>query len=226
MSRVREVAGGGRAVEIEPERLAGWLGRFGERHGGIAHTVLEPHRVRVRAEDGELVSLDVPYGPLEGVVGQQTHEGLVAQPLLAHVLRPRRIGLMLVRLGGHSMGIAHDGRVLASTTDRRLVHGRNKAGGWSQHRFARRREGQARQALQAAAQDAARLLLPHVDELDAVVLGGDRQALDVLRSQPRLAGLFAMAQPRVLDVPEPRSAVLADAARRARCVEAVLSSPS
>jgi hypothetical protein len=218
------VAGGGRAVEVEPERLAGWLRRFGERHGGVAATLLDPHHVWVGAEDGEQASIDVPYGPLEGVRAQE-HEGLAVEPLLAHVLRPRHIGLMLVRLGGHSIGIAHDGRILASTTDSRLVHGRNKAGGWSQQRFARRREGQARQALHAAAQDAARLLLPHADQLDAVVLGGDRQALEVLRADSRLARLFAMAQPRVLDVPEPRSAVLAAAARRSRCVEVVVTQP-
>ena len=39
----------------------------------------------------------------------------------------------------------------------RLVHGRSAAGGWSQHRFARRREKQANEALSAAA-DAAVLI--------------------------------------------------------------------
>ena len=47
-------------------------------------------------------------------------------------------------------------------------------------------------------------------------------ALDELRADPRLAALFTLAQPRVLDVPEPRRAVLTDAARRARCAEIVV----
>jgi hypothetical protein len=66
------------------------------------------------------------------------------------------------------------------------------------------------------------VLAPEVDSLDAVVLGGDRQALDVLRADRRLAGVFALAGERVLDVAEPRRAVLDEAAERARAVEVVV----
>ena len=48
------------------------------------------------------------------------------------------------------------------------------------------------------------------------MLGGDAAALDDLRADRRLAALLARAEPRVLDVPEPRRAVLDEAARRAR----------
>ena len=34
MSRVRPVPGG-RAVEVEPERVEGWIGRFADRHGAV-----------------------------------------------------------------------------------------------------------------------------------------------------------------------------------------------
>jgi hypothetical protein len=215
MSRVRAVSGGGRAVEVEPERLDGWFSRFGERHGGIARTVVEPSRVRVEAVDGSRAEVSVSFGELTDV-GEWP--GLAVAGLVAHVLVPRRIGLLLVRLGGHSIGIAQDGVVLSSTTDSRQVHGRNKAGGWSQHRFARRREGQARIALEAAASDAVRVLVPALPSLDAVALGGDRQALDVLRADRRLDDVFALAATRVLDVAEPRRAVLDEAALRARAV--------
>src|SRR5437879_4801027 len=83
-----------------------------------------------------------------------------------------------------------------------------RAGGWSQQRVARRRAGRAREALRAAADDAVRVLVPRLPELVAVVLGGDRRALDILRADQRLAGVFALARPRVLDVPEPRRTVL------------------
>ncbi|WNV84295.1 acVLRF1 family peptidyl-tRNA hydrolase [Umezawaea sp. Da 62-37] len=219
MSRTREVPGGGLAVEVEPERLAGWFDRFAERHGGVARTVVVADHVRVEAADGTRAEVDVPFGPLADV-GEWPR--LAVDGLVAHALVPRRIGLLLVRLGGHSVGIALDGVVEVSTTDSRQVHGRNKAGGWSQHRFARRREGQARVALRAAAADAVRVLASRVDELDAVVLGGDRQALDVLRDDRALAGVFAKAGERVLDVAEPRRAVLDEAAERARAVEVVV----
>ena len=42
----------------------------------------------------------------------------------------------------------------------RLVHGRSAAGGWSQHRFARRREKQANEALDAAADVAVAVFRP------------------------------------------------------------------
>jgi hypothetical protein len=213
------VAGGGHAVEVEPERLAGWYERFGTRHGGVAHTARGPAEVVVTATDGTTATCAVPFPPLPGT---GSAGGLDVEPLVAHLLVPRRIGLLLVRLGGHSTGVAYGGVVEASRTDRRFVQGRSAAGGWSQQRFARRRAGQAREALRAAADDAAAVLMPRLSELDGVVLGGDERALDALRADPRLAKLFALAQPRVLDVPEPRRSVLADAARRARCAEVVL----
>jgi predicted NBD/HSP70 family sugar kinase len=115
--------------------------------------------------------------------------------------------------------------VEASTTGSRLVHGRNRKGGSSSGRFARRRDNQARAALDAAADAVARFLLPVADTLDAVVLGGDTAALDELRADRRLTALLARAEPRVLDVPEPRRAVLDDAARRALAVEIVVHDP-
>ncbi|MGW4113428.1 acVLRF1 family peptidyl-tRNA hydrolase [Actinosynnema sp. NPDC004786] len=223
MSRVRPVAGGGRAVEVAPERLDGWFSRFAARHGGVTSTSVAPDRVLVTAADGATASVAAAFGAF-GSPG--VFDGLVLDGLLAHASASRVVGLLLVRLGGHSVGVARDGVVLVSATDSRQVHGRNKAGGWSQQRFARRREGQARVALRAAADDAARVLAPRVGSLDAVVLGGDRQALDALRDDRRLAEVFALASPRVLDVPEPRRAVLEEAALRARAVEVVVREPA
>ena len=213
------MAGGGRAVEVEPERLAGWYDRFGARHGGVAATVREPAEVVVTAADTATATCAVPFGPL---VDTGSAEGLAVGPLVAHLLVPRRIGLLLVRLGGHSVGVARGGVVAESRGGHRLVQGRSAAGGWSQRRFARRRAGQAREALRAAADDAVAVLVPRLSELDAVVLGGDQRALDDLRADPRLAMLFKLAQPRVLDVPEPRRAVLDAAARRARRAEIIV----
>jgi hypothetical protein len=219
MSKTREVAGGGRAVEVPPDRLEGWFDRFAGRNDGVRNTVYRPDEVVVTAGNGTTATTDVPFGPL-GVVGN--YGGLVVDPLVRHVLRSRRIGLLLVRLGGHSVGLAQDGQVLLSRTDRHQVHGRSAAGGWSQKRFARRREGQAREALRAAADDAFEVLVPRLSEMDALVLGGDRMALDELREDKRLAPLFALADGRVLDIPEPRRSVLDDAAERAFLVEIVL----
>lgn len=221
MSRTRELANGGRAVEVEPERLAGFLERFAAGHGGVLTTTVAPTRVDVAAGDGAAAAIPVPFGPLVASPGQRA--GLAVDDLLDHVMAVRTIGLLLVRLGGYSVGIARAGVVITSSTGSRLVHGRSAAGGQSQQRFARRREGQARVALRAAADTAARVLLPRAGELDAVVLGGDTAALRTLAADPRLVGLLERAEPRVLDIAEPRRAVLDEAARRARCVEVQLT---
>ncbi|WP_130343220.1 acVLRF1 family peptidyl-tRNA hydrolase [Herbihabitans rhizosphaerae] len=223
MGRTRAVAGGGRAVEVEPERVAGWFDRFGERHGGVSRTVLGQDEVRVEAADGATATIAVPFAPLAGEPGEQV--GLFVQPFIEHLVRERTVGLVLARVGGHSVGMARGGKVIASRTDRRHVQGRSAAGGWSQQRFARRRAGQARQALEAAADDVAEVLLPRVRELDAVVLGGDRRALDTVLADRRLAPIAKLAEPRVLDVAEPRRTVLDEAAHRAFCVEIVIREP-
>jgi hypothetical protein len=58
--------------------------------------------------------------------------------------------------------------------------------------------------------------------MDALVLGGDRRALEELREDRRLAPLFAIADARVLDIPEPRRTVLDEAAERAIALEIVV----
>jgi Actinobacteria/chloroflexi VLRF1 release factor len=220
MSRTRELAAGGRAVEVEPERLTGFLDRFAAGHGGAVATTVTPQQVDVTAVDGWTASVPVPFGSLSAQSGQR--DGIAVDDLLEHLMVPRTIGLLLVRLGGYSVGVTRAGVVLTSSTGSRLVHGRTAAGGQSQQRFARRREGQARVALQAAADTAVRVLLPRATELDAIVVGGDTTALRTLAADPRLAALLQRAEPRVLDIPEPRRTVLDEAARRARCVEVQL----
>jgi hypothetical protein len=223
VSRTRELAAGGRAVEVQPERLAGFLERFAAGHGGGVATTVGPRQVDLVAADGWTASIPVPFGPLVTQPGKKA--GLAMDDLISHLMVPRTVGLLLVRLGGYSVGIARAGVVLTSSTGSRMVHGRSAAGGQSQQRFARRREGQARVALRAAADTAARVLLPRAAELDAVIVGGDAAALRNLAADPRLAALLQRAEPRVLDIPEPRRTVLDEAVCRARCVEVQLHPP-
>jgi hypothetical protein len=125
---------------------------------------------------------------------------------------------VLARRASVAVGIAEGERLVSSKVDSSYVQGRTAAGGWSQHRFARRRENQAKAAASAAADIVARLLLPEVDRLDAVVTGGDRRAVDAVLADPRLAPVAALRSERFLDVPEPRQAVLANAVDAARAV--------
>lgn len=215
----RPARGGGRWVSIDPERLGGWLDGFAARHGELAWTAT-PELVEVRATDGALAACEVPLRPL-AVDPEAPFGGLVD-----HVLTGRTVGVLLVRLGGFAAGVFEGTRLAASRTGSRPVHGRAAAGGWSQRRFTRRREGQARTAHEAAADAAAAVLLPALDRLEAVVRGGDRRAVEAVLADPRLGTLRPLLDARVLDVPDPRRRVLEDAGRLLRAVRIRVVEPA
>ncbi len=115
---------------------------------------------------------------------------------------------------------------MSSKTGSRLVHGRSAAGGWSQHRFARRRENQAATALRAAADAAAEVFGQYgPDGLDAVVLGGDKRSAAGLCADARLIPYLDRAAKRFLTVPDPRLAVLRDIPRAFLAIRIRLTEP-
>jgi hypothetical protein len=197
-------AGGGRWVLVAPERLERWLIGFADRHGGTAWEAGPTHVIGTAA-DGARAECEVPFPPLD------TISGVPYGGLVEHVRAERTVGVLLVRLGGFAVGVFSGPRRLDSKVGSRPVHGRTSAGGWSQQRFARRREGQAHAAIEAAAKVAARVLLPWIDQLDAVVVGGDRRAVDAVLGDTRLVRLRVLVSGRLLDVPDPGQRVLDDA---------------
>jgi len=210
-----------RELRRPPEVLEKWLAGFAERHG---ETVCDatPQVVSVVARDGARAEIQVPFPPL------QVDDSLPYAGLVAHACKIRTVGVMLVRLGGHAAGIFEGRRLLTSKVGSRLVHGRSAAGGWSQQRFARRREKQAREAYQAAADVAARILLPlaRAGELEAVIVGGDRRAVDTVLADPRLAPLRSLVVPPHLHVPDPKLAVLRRTPDEFRAVRIRLQEPA
>jgi len=190
-----------RRLEVVAERIGGWLDRFAGRHGPTSWTT-DGTSVLVTAEDGAIARCEVPFPPLL-MADQEPYGGLAA-----HACTDRRVGVLLVRSGGFAAGVFEGRRLVASKVGSRQVHGRSAAGGWSQHRFARRREGQVRVAQGAAADVAARILVPVATTLDAVVLGGDRRTVEAVMGDERLKPLRALAQERWLDVPDPKLTVL------------------
>src|SRR5690349_9374735 len=105
----------------------------------------------------------------------------------------------------------------------RYVQGRTKAGGQSQQRFARRRDNQARQAYEAAAEHAARVL--REARVEALVCGGDRVAVEAVLDDPRLRPLEALRHEPWLAVPDPRRAVLEQAVLDGSSVRIDVSDP-
>jgi len=207
---------------VAPERIAGWVESFAQRHGETSAEA-GPDVVVFRAADGAVAECQVPFPPLGGAASPDRASQVPAyqaQLMATHAAADRTVGVLLVRLGGYAAGVFSGAppRLEASKVGARLVHGRSAAGGWSQHRFARRREKQAATALDAAADTAVAVFGPHLAQLDAVVLGGDRRTVAGLRADPRLAPYFDRAVQRFLTVPDPRLAVLRETPKMFRSV--------
>ncbi len=189
-----------RVVSVAADRLERWLAGFAERHGGATTTAGEVEVALVGA-DGDRAWVEVPFPPLAG-------------DLIEHVLRSRRIGVLLVRRGGYAAGVFDGARLLASKVGSSYVQGTTKAGGWSQQRYARRRANQAGAAFAEAADAAARVLGD--ERLDALVAGGDRDAVRAVLADRRLAHLVPTGP--WLEVKDPKLKVLAAMPEQFRAV--------
>lgn len=210
--------GAPRWIDVPAPRLDRWLGGFAERHGSVTWTA-QPDEVVVVAADGSRAACRVPLPPLAVDVAAP-FGGLVE-----HVCQERMVGVLLVRLGGYAAGVFQGPRLVASKVGSRPVHGRSAAGGWSQKRFARRREGQSRTALDAAASAAASVLLPLAGDLQALVTGGDRHAVTAVLGDARLATLRPLVAANLADIPDPKRKVLESSYARFTSVRIRLSEP-
>jgi Actinobacteria/chloroflexi VLRF1 release factor len=195
--------------------------------------------VTFTAPDGAQAECHPPFAESFSLPGEPGEPGDVAALVAAvatHAATPRTVGVLLVRLGGYAAGVfaGYPPALADAKVGSRLVHGRSAAGGWSQHRFARRREKQASEALDAAAGAVLLVFGRHAQaataagraaRLDAVVLGGDKRAAAELRDDPRLAPYLALATERFITVPDPKRAVLAGSPALFASVRIRLTSP-
>jgi hypothetical protein len=219
VGKPRPAAGGGIEVEISASRVVGWVNRFAGRNNGVSDLVASPDHLEVRAGDGTLAVLEVPFGPMS-IGGREPVEALVN-----HLSGLGLLGLVLVRGGAHSIGTARDGVVLSSSTDRAYLQGRTAAGGWSQQRYARRRGNQLTASLADAASTIERVLLPFAARLGGVVLAGDAAALHRVMGEAALQPLTRIPSRTFGDIPEPRRAVLDAVAQRSLVVRILVRTP-
>ncbi|MGQ0465450.1 MAG: acVLRF1 family peptidyl-tRNA hydrolase [Sporichthyaceae bacterium] len=203
-----------RTVDVDPERIGRWLENFGERNGHPVELGATASGAQVVADNGTVADLVVPFASQWSTPqGEDPRTGAariaLTLALRDHCLVPRTVGVLLARIGGFAAGVFVGAELMEGKAGSRHVQGRSAAGGWSQQRFARRREQQANQALEAAADYAARILLPALDDLDALVLGGERRAVDAVLADRRLAPLRKVStEPRFLTVPDPKRDIL------------------
>jgi hypothetical protein len=200
-----------RTVLVPAARLVRWVENFGVRHGDPVLAVREG-MLDLAAPDGATAMAGLPFGG--------AYDGPPdAASFAAALVVPTRWGLLLVRKGGFAVAALARETVTASKVGQRHVQGRTKAGGQSQQRFARRRDNQARQAYEAAAEHASRILR----DVQLVVGGGDRTAVDAVLEDPRLRRLVRVEP--WLAVPDPRRGVLEQAVVDAGSVAVTVTDP-
>ncbi|PKH41902.1 hypothetical protein SAMN05192575_106109 [Nocardioides alpinus] len=192
-------------VLVPPSRWERWVDNFSASHGAT-ELVTADAALRGTGEDGSHFEAHLPFaatydGPAE--VGAFATAAVV----------PPQWGVLLVRKGGFAIARMEGGAMVEHKIGQRHVQGRTKAGGQSQQRFARRRDNQARQAYEAAAEHAVRI----VGGTRTLVTGGDHGAVDAVLTDPRLARAVVVGP--WLAVPDPRRAVLDQAIADAQAIQ-------
>lgn len=184
-----------RTTYVSADRLPGWLERFEASQGPLEY-LPDDDGLRVRGSSGAEALLLAPW-PADGRPGRGASD---VERLASLAGQARTLGLVLVRRSGYAVGVAREGLLLVSKT------------GSSNSRRANAADALAG----AAAEQAAVIFSGTVPEY--LVLGGDRALADQVARRREFTRWARLPRLRPLDVPDPKAAVLAQAARNAASV--------
>jgi hypothetical protein len=162
--------------------------------------------VCLRAGDRALV-IAPPFPVTESGVYDDWNEA----PLWSLLETERTVGVVLVRLGRYSVAVYRGADLATSKTDSRYVKGKHHAGGTSQLRYTRIREGQMRRLYIKVCESIRAQFEPVASELDFVVLGGEKFTLNgFLKACPRLDEYKNIMLNRRLNIRDPKRDTLDD----------------
>ena len=151
---------------------------------------------------GDEAMVVVPPFPIKA---DQLHAQWDPSPLLALLRSDYTIGVVLLRLGRFSVAVYQGDRLLSSKTDARYVKGKHHAGGTSQLRFQRIREGQIRKIYDKTCEAVQAQFAPYARELDYVFLGGEKITLNgLLKVCPALQKFQPITLARRINVRDPK----------------------
>ena len=126
-------------------------------------------------------------------------------PLMELMQTELTVGVVLLRLGRFSVAVYQGRKLVSSKTDARYVKGRHAAGGTSQQRFVRIREGQIQRLYDKTCLAVRNQFGPYADRLEYVVLGGESQTLNgFMKACPAVDQLKATVLNRRLNVRDPK----------------------
>ncbi len=202
-----------RTVFVPAVRLARWIAGFDERHAGATHEVASGV-LHLTGADGATAVI-TPAFPVDATD---------TTTFVTAVQQIPRTGVILVRRGGFAAAVVEGDAVIASGVGKRHVQGRTAAGGWSQQRFARRRDKQVHELVDAATDYAARVILPALP-VDYLATGGDRSLVEDVLADSRLRALAAVPRGPHLDVPDPRRDVVESLPERLATLRIDLADP-
>ena len=229
--------------QVAKDRLRRMTARWHDADGSGHTYYLRPHQNPDRPLDADIADLIrdsdtgavllhslaeshlvIPPFPIDRA---SDNDGWNVGPLHSLLDRPRRVLVILLRLGGFSIGIFDGEKLLTSKTDSPFVKNRHRKGGSSSGRFARRREGQTRRLLDKACEALRRQVDDNQGHIDNVITGGDRQALIEFEKH---CSVYKSLQPkrlqRILNVPEPRLDILKSSPRLVYSSEVVTFKPA
>ena len=212
-SRVAGPAGAS-SLYLAPRELVGWpesrdpglrewyrfLAPAIDGPGGDALLKSDTGLAMFRAgERGLAVVPPFPIG--ESVVGGEWDEA----PLRHLLTTDYTVGVVLLRLGRYLVAVFQGTEPLVTKTDTRYVKGKHHAGGTSQLRFKRIREGQMRKLFDEACRVVSDRFQPHERELDYILLGGERLTLSgFLKVCPYLQRRQNIILDRRLNIRDPK----------------------
>ncbi len=152
-----------------------------------------------KGETGLVIVPPFPVG--ERVVREEWDSG----PLDKLLTTDYTVGVVLLRLGRYLVAVFRGAALAVSKTDTRYVKGKHHAGGTSQLRFKRIREGQMRKLFDETCRVVTDRFEPHDRELDYILMGGERQTLNgFLKVCPYLQRRQDIILDRRLNIRDPK----------------------
>lgn len=197
---------GRRFLEAQGDQGRTWR----ERLSSLDRSILESDTglAALSTENQGLVIL--PPFPL---VEEGIHPSWNTGPLLALLESEYTVGVVLLRLGRFSVAVFRGRELLTAKTDARYVKGRHAAGGTSQKRYQRVREGQVRKLYDKTCQAVQAQFYSTAEEVDFILLGGDKFTLEgFLKVCPYLERQSAKILGRRLNIRDPKRDTLEEAA--------------